>query len=377
MKVLHTGSIDVNIGGPAMSTYLALKGLRDLGVDAHVAMPPLSEGGKLRGEEVPVHYLKAPYNKKFTYQRTIKHDLKAIGDFDIYQSQGTWDYLVHALACVARKLHKPYLMTPRGMLYPQDIAKSSSKLKKLMLKVWILKDFNHAACVHVTCKEEMMHCRNIGITSPMAIIPNPVEIEEHQETKLDDVFRVGYLGRISPRKNVEGLIYALNELRDEMENSELLIIGGGDDKYEKFLKEEVERLQLKNVRFSGFLSGKEKDQAIASCSMLAMPSEFENMGNVLMEGLIRGIPCLATKGAPWEDLETSHCGWWVEYKQDAITDAIRQAYNTPKKELLKMGENGKRLMKEKYSVESVASRLKQTYDWILGKGDKPDFVYLN
>lgn len=376
MKILHTGTIDVNLGGPAMSTYLALKGLQDMGVETHIAMLPLSKGGKLMGEEVAVHYLKPPYSNKYTYHRTIKRDIRNIGYFDIYQSQGTWDYSAHALACVARQLGKPYLMTPRGMLYPQDIAKSNAWIKKLLLHLYVKEDFNKASCIHVTCEEEMRHCRNLGITAPIAVIPNPVEIEEHFETKQDDVFRIGYLGRLSPRKNVESLIYALSELQNETDNIELLIIGGGDDEYDKFLKAEKERLNLTNVKFTGFLSGKEKDEAIASCSIVVMPSEFENMGNVMMEGLVRGIPCIATKGAPWEDLITHQCGWWVDYNQASITNAILEAYNTPIEKMKIMGENGRKLMKDKYSVEGVANKLKATYEWILGKGEKPDFVYI-
>ena len=55
MKILHFGTFDSNAGGPAMSTYLTLKGLRDRGVDAQLIQFPLSNGGKLRGTEVPVH----------------------------------------------------------------------------------------------------------------------------------------------------------------------------------------------------------------------------------------------------------------------------------------------------------------------------------
>jgi glycosyltransferase involved in cell wall biosynthesis len=159
----------------------------------------------------------------------------------------------------------------------------------------------------------MEHCRRLGVTSPIAIVPNPVEIKDYPYTKTDDIFRLGYLGRLSPRKNIEGLIYAFAELGKEAQQAELLIIGGGDEQYETFLKSEVERLSLKNVRFVGFLSGDEKDKALASCSVLAMPSEFENLGNVILEGLVRGIPCIATTGAPWENLRTHKCGWWVEY----------------------------------------------------------------
>ena len=67
MKVLHIGTLDVNAGGPAMSTYLTLKGLRDGGVDAELAMFPLSPGGRLRGEDVPVNYIKPYKEGKFRY----------------------------------------------------------------------------------------------------------------------------------------------------------------------------------------------------------------------------------------------------------------------------------------------------------------------
>lgn len=375
IKVLHSGTLDVNAGGPAMSTYYTLYGLRQLGVDAEIIMFPLSPSGKLRGTDVPVNYTPAPWEHKFAYSPKYKKSVRELGDYDIYHAQGIWQYPTYAIADIAREKGKPYLITPRGMLYPQDIRKSNEKFKKLSLKFRLLNDLNRAACVQVTCEEEMLHCRNLNVTSPIAVIPNPVEIKNYIEKKEDDIFRIGYLGRLSPRKNVESLIYAFDALRNETQNAELLIIGGGDTEYEQFLKEEVKRLRLTNVRFTGFLSGSKKDKAIASLSVLAMPSEFENFGNVILEGLIRRIPCIATTGSPWEELKTHHCGWQVEYSQQAISRAIRNALHTSTASLQEMGERGRKLVEEKYSIESVAAKMKFLYEWILGSVDKPDFVY--
>lgn len=346
MKVLHFGTLDVNAGGPAMSTYYTLFGLQQLGVDAEIIMYPLSPTGKLRGENVPVYFAKAPWEHKLAYSPILKKEISALGEYDIYHAQGIWQYPTYALIDVARKKGRPYIITPRGMLYPQDIRKSNKFFKELSLKYRLLDDLNRAACVQVTCKDEMEHCRNLGVTSPIAIIPNPIEIKDYTEKKKDNIFRLGYLGRLSPRKNVESLIYAFHELNDLSRDAELLIIGGGDNKYEEFLKAEVKRLNLNNVRFTGFLSGKEKDEAIASLSVLAMPSEFENLGNVILEGLIRRIPCIATKGSPWEELETHECGWWVDFNQKAITNAIKQAILASVEELNEMGERGHQLMEK-------------------------------
>lgn len=375
MRILHTGTLDVNAGGPAMSTYLALKGLKELGVDAQIAMFPLSENGRLRGEDVSVNYLSSPLDKKFLFAPSLKKELIQLGDFDIYHAQGIWQWPTYALVDVAKKLGKPYLITPRGMLYPQDIAKSSTFFKNLSLKWRLLKDLNDAACVHVTCEDEMRHCRNLGVTSPIAIIPNPVEIKDYPYRQEDKVRRIGYLGRVSRRKNIEGLIHAFHEIGDEAKNAELLIIGGGDEEYNRYLHKLVDQYKLDNVRFAGFLSGEEKDKALASCSVLAMPSEFENLGNVVLEGLVRGIPCIATTGSPWEELNSQRCGWWVPYTQQDINNAVKNAINTTDEELAVLGKNGRKLMEENYSVETIAGKMKALYEWILEKGDTPNFVY--
>lgn len=377
MKVLHIGTLDVNAGGPAMSTYNTLYGLKQQGVDAEIIMYPLSPNGKLRGEDVNVHYAKAPLEHKLAYSTTLKKEIKALGDYDIYHAQGVWQYPTYAIVDVAKSLNKPYIITPRGMLYPQDIRKSNKFFKLLSLKFRLLDDLNKAACVQVTCMDEMRYCRELGVTSPIAVIPNPIEIKEYTEKKKDNIFRLGYLGRLSPRKNVESLIYAFDELKDITKDAELLIIGGGDESYEQFLKNEVKRLGLNNVRFTGFLSGKEKDEAIASVSVLAMPSEFENLGNVILEGLIRRIPCIATKGSPWEELETHSCGWWVDYNQQAITGAVKKAIQLSQTKLNEMGERGRKLMEDNYSIEEVAKKFKILYEWICTDKNKPSFVYFN
>lgn len=364
-------------GGPAMSTYLTLKGLKKHGVDAQILMSPLKKEDKLRGEDVPMHFASSNPITPLGFALSYKQDVLRLGDYDIYHAQGVWLWNTYALASAARACGKPYLITPRGMLYPQDIAKSNKWLKKLSLKLRLLRDLNEAACVHVTCEEEMEHCRNLGVTSPIAIIPNPVEIKDYPYKKEDDVRRIGYLGRISRRKNVEGLIHAFHELGDEAKEAELLIIGGGDDQYERELHQLVEQYQLKNVRFAGFLSGEEKDKALASCSVLAMPSEFENLGNVVLEGLVRGIPCIATTGSPWDELNSHHCGWWVPYTQQEITNAVRRAIIATDEELAVLGKNGRKLMEENYSVERIAEKMKALYEWIMGMGEKPEFVFVN
>lgn len=375
MKVLHSGTLDVKAGGPAMSAYYTLCGLRDKGVDAQIIMFELDKDGALKGDAVPVHFTRPALDPFMRFSFVYKRDVLNAGSFDVYHAQGVWQWPTYALVDAAKSVGKPYLITPRGMLYPQDIAKSNTWLKELSLKWRLLDDLNNATCVHVTCEDEMRHCRNLGVTSPIAVIPNPVEIRDYNYRKEDDIFRLGYLGRVSRRKNIHGLIKAFIDLGEEVKDAELLIIGGGDDKYMSELMAIASNVKYGKVLFPGFLNGEEKNRALASCSVLAMPSEFENLGNVILEGLVRRIPCIATTGAPWSELNTEHCGWQVPYEQSAIADAVRQALHTSKEQLAEMGNNGRLLMERRYSVESVASQMSSLYEWVLGSGNRPDFVF--
>jgi glycosyltransferase involved in cell wall biosynthesis len=60
----------------------------------------------------------------------------------------------------------------------------------------------------------------------------------------------------------------------------------------------------------------------------------------------------------------------VEPLAKALTEAMQLSDNERKQ----MGLNGRKLVEENYSIESVAQKMIQLYEWILYKQEKPDFV---
>lgn len=376
MKILHSGSLDVKSGGPALSTYLTIKGLVHAGVQSELLMPPLSKNGALLANDISIHYTSDIKNTRWGYMPRLPHTLRHLPEYDLFHIQGLWLYLGHGVASFARKQNKPYVVSLRGMLYPQALA-HSALIKKISLLLYQRKDLQRAACIQVTCKEELEYYRELGFSNPVAVLPNPIDIEGLIERPIQSLqkLRIGYLGRVHPRKRIERLIYAFDALRDELKKAELLIIGSGDEQYEQFLRNEVIRLNLTNVRFAGFLTGEEKDKAILSLSFLVVPSDFENFGNIVTEALVRGVPVIASKGMPWQELEGCHCGWWIDNDQETINQTLQIAINTSESERIEMGMNGKQLVAEKYSVDSLGGKMKQLYECILYGGTKPEFVY--
>ena len=375
MKVIHSGTLDVEYGGPALSTYLTIKGLEHNCVDVELLMSPLCDSSRLIANDVDICYTGKILNRRSGYIYNVDKILKQV-NADIFHIQGLWLYLNHATARYARKIGTPYVVTLRGMLYPQAL-EASAFIKKVSLALYQRKDLQKAACVQATCIDEMNYYRELGFSNPVAIIPNPIDTSNllDREIPPKPIFQLGYLGRIHPRKRVERLIYAMNDLRQQFNNIELLIIGSGDKAYEKYLHDEVKRLNLSNVKFAGFLSGVKKDKAITGLSLLVVPSDFENFGNIVTEALVRGVPVVASKGMPWKELETYRCGWWIDNDQDTITKTIVEAYLAGELKRKEMGMNGKQLMLNHYSVDVLGAKMKSLYAWILGNGTKPDFVY--
>lgn len=375
MKILQTiAGFGAHSGGTSTCTYDLLSAMRVIGCDVDL-MTIQSTDLMGKGEA----WIKALPNDAITpygYSRNMNRFLKQ-NDYDLYHTNGMWMHCNHATCVTARKKDKPYIITPHGMLYPQALARSAWKKKILLNFGGVNQDLRLADCIHCTCKEEMMHYRNLGYKNPVAVIPNPVPVPSFVNDLIHERYikRIGFLGRLHPRKNVESLLDAWISLGIAVKDARLVIMGKGEPQYEQMLKERVRQHGLKNVEFAGFVTGREKFEQLASLTALCVPSDFENFGMIVTEALSVGTPVIASLGTPWEELNTEHCGYWVKNDVPTLAGTIADVLSLSAEEIARMGENGKRLVQAKYKDTQVALMMKQLYEWMLNGREKPDFVY--
>lgn len=95
---------------------------------------------------------------------------------------------------------------------------------------------------------------------------------------------------------------------------------------------------------------------------------------VVAEALSCGIPVITTKGTPWKDLEDSNAGSWIDLGIIPLQETLKQYLQKDRSELKQMGINGRKLVEEKYSIESVGTKFKELYYWMLNKNRKPNFI---
>lgn len=175
-----------------------------------------------------------------------------------------------------------------------------------------------------------------------------------------------FLSRVHVKKGINFLIEAVARLKPEMQGYAVRIAGEGDENYIAELKRLARKRGVADiVSFEGGVYGQRKWNLFRQADLFVLPTHSENFGIVVAEALAAGTPVLTTKGAPWSDLESAHCGRWTEIGTDATVDALKAFLSLTEAELEQMGRNGRRLVLDKYAEAQVAKEMVDMYKKIV------------
>jgi glycosyltransferase involved in cell wall biosynthesis len=123
-----------------------------------------------------------------------------------------------------------------------------------------------------------------------------------------------YVGRLSPEKGLQTLIRAFANVRSELDNAKLVLVGSGPQREQLELL--VKELCLSSsVEFRGSMDVDRLAEQYASATCLVLPSTSEPWGLVVNEALHYGCPVLVS----------DKCGCVPELVVDGVTG---YAFNT-------------------------------------------------
>ena len=129
----------------------------------------------------------------------------------------------------------------------------------------------------------------------------------------DNVFRLGFVGRLRPEKNLRLLADLEKALRsDGVTNYRFLIVGEGSE------RQWLER-KLIQADFTGELYGELLARAYANMDLFVFPSQTDTYGNVVNEALASGTPSVVTcKGGPKYQVQNGVTGFVTTDEADFI-----------------------------------------------------------
>ena len=124
------------------------------------------------------------------------------------------------------------------------------------------------------------------------------------------------IGRLEDLKGTDRVLEVFNTLQQELPDVHLYYIGSGEQ--EKFLKEEVERLQLQNkVHFLGYQ--KNPYSILKQAKVLLSLSKQEGFSGAVVEAVTLGIPFVSSNVGGAEELSAEgQFGEVIESDQEAI-----------------------------------------------------------
>lgn len=328
-----------------------------------------------------IHFFK-PY--WFLYSRKAKKKLLC-EDVDILHMEGLWRYPQLFMYTWKIKRNKPIVCSPHGMLDPYIII-MQGKMKRMIAKIFFQKSLNAVTCYHALCKKELEDIRKYGLLQPVAIIPNgvnipePAKIEALKSKKRDDKKHLLYLGRLHKKKGIDLLIEAFARINrdapDMLKKWVLDIVGWDDDGFFSQLKKMVNKYGLENVViFHGGLFGDEKDKIYNLSDAYILPSHGEGLPMTILEAWSWKLPVLMTPKCNIPEGFEANAAIFMVDNIVSIENGLKRLFAMTDIERKEMGERGYNLLKERFTWNISAQKMLALYEWLLGKREKPEFVY--
>jgi glycosyltransferase involved in cell wall biosynthesis len=172
--------------------------------------------------------------------------------------------------------------------------------------------------------------------------------------RADSTFVIGYVGRLSPEKNVRLLARVEDSLvAAGVENYRFLVVGEGSDR--GWL-----RRTLRRAEFPGILRGEQLARAYASMDAFLFPSFTDTFGNVILEAMASGVPAVvASGGGPKFLVDHGKTGFVAGTEEEFMT-AVLSLYRD--RESGSDMRNEARKAAEKFSWDAVFQGVYNGYD---------------
>lgn len=378
MKVcIFTASIDKKDGGPSRSTPILAKGLSSVGVDTTLMSLATDDMNThlLDGSQVDIIKVSQDYSFGELERLLLE------GKYDLIHGQNLWNPFYHRMAKIARKHSIPYIVTPRGCLEPwayqgQGIIRNLKK--KVAMLLYQKKDLDKANCVLATAKMEADNLRALGISAPIAVIPNGIDVSEYEcrsYEKKNVKKQIVFLSRIHQKKGIEFLINAWCQLKNKYPDWKVVIAGNGEESYIRELKELISSNCLQDcVQIIPPVFGETKHKLYCESSLFVLPSYSENFGMVIAEAMSCGVPVITTNGTPWQELNEKKLGWCIDLSLENLVSALSTAIDLGCDRLFEIGQACSQHIHDTYQYTEVAEKNSAVYEWIVNGQAKPDYV---
>jgi len=285
--------------------------------------------------------------------------------FDLVHVHMVFTYPVAIAPWLCRRRGLPYLIRPAGTLDRASIALRSTRKKRLALALVCRRNLVEAAAVHVTSAMEEEELRALVPEARLQRIELGVDGVERPLARAAGDGRIGFLGRLHPKKGLETLLEALARLPPSLR---LEIAGDGDPAYVETLRARARALGLDGrLSWLGHLDEPAKQRFLERVEVLAFPSKGENFGVAVAEAMAAGCAVVVSpEVALSEDIRARDAGEVVAADPPALAAALARLAGDPGLRA-RLGAAARALAVERWSWDRIASQTLGLYEDLVAR----------
>jgi len=270
-------------------------------------------------------------------------------------------------------LQRPICCTLQGEDLFLDGLSEPYRSKALSLIREKVRFVNGFAPVSAYCSEYMQDL--LGITEEkMHPIPLGIRVEDYGKNRSSrsEIFRVGFLSRITPEKGLHILCQAYQRLKANRDLSATRLevagyLSGEHRDYLNQIKRQIQEWGLASeFQYHGTLDRQAKIRFLENLDVLSVPAIYgEQKGLPILEAMASGVPVVQPRrGSFTEMLDKTSGGILTDPTQEnSLEDGLYSIYRN-KNLAKKLGQNGRLGVKKYYSVSHMARVALQVYSII-------------
>ena len=247
-----------------------------------------------------------------------------------------------------------------GIFEPWILGRSRAK-KRAAHWLFENRNFRYASLWRALTGREVDQIRAVGISAPIVVAPNGVDLEE-LDSPVPDSLQVGesgrrrllFLGRIHPKKGFDVLLPAMASIGDVLDDWDLVIAGPDEGGYEAEVRSLIRTLGLEDrVELIGAVRGTEKLAVLRSADAFILPSHSEGFPVTVLEAMGSRLPVIVTRTSNIEGIEDRGAGIECDPTVASLEQALMRLSRTDGAELVAMGSRGRSWVEAEFTWSAI------------------------
>ena len=175
------------------------------------------------------------------------------------------------------------------------------------------------------------------------------------------------VARLHPQKRIDLLVRAFAQVKKQLPESVLCVVGPWFPKEKKKVDSIVSELKVEDVLFTGSIPNENVKNAYAAADAVALSSEYEPFGYCLLEAMSLSKPVVAFGiGAVPEIVDDKVTGYHVPFPDVKAFAKKAAALLRDRRLAAKMGQAGLKRVKDRFHIRDNAGRLMKLYGDLRG-----------